>query len=110
LLTRLLRHPPPEGANAVAAAFPYRAVSVVPTRTSCPAAIAIRHTRFLVAEAPTLPLPMCTWPLSCPCRFESHNDRRLEQKSVSLRSDEPGPRKRPRYPKGRRSSDNSDNQ
>ncbi len=83
----------------------YRAVSVVPTRTSCPAAIAIRHTRFLVAEAPTLPLPMCTWPMSCPCRFESHNDRRVEERRISLRSDEPGPRKERRRPFGRRSSD-----
>ena len=56
--------------------FPYRAVSVAPTRASCPAAVAIRDKRFLVAEAPTLPLPMCTWPLSCPCKLNVHNDRR----------------------------------
>jgi hypothetical protein len=55
---------------------PYRAVSVAPTRASCPAAVAIRDKRFLVAEAPTLPLPMCTWPLSCPCKLKAHEDRR----------------------------------
>ena len=56
---------------------PWRAVSVAPTRASCPAAVAIRDKRFLVAEAPTLPLPMCTWPLSCPCRLKVHEDRRV---------------------------------
>jgi len=56
--------------------LPYRAVSVAPTRASCPAAVAIRDKRFLVAEAPTLPLPMCTWPLSCPCKLKTHEDRR----------------------------------
>ncbi len=55
---------------------PYRAVSVAPTRASCPAAVAIRNKRFLVTEAPTLPLPMCTWPLSCPCKLKTHDDRR----------------------------------
>lgn len=55
---------------------PYQAVSVAPNRASCTAAIAIRHQRFLVAEAPTLPLPLCTWPSSCTCRFETHEDRR----------------------------------
>jgi hypothetical protein len=55
----------------------YKAVSVVPNRASCTAAIAIRHQRFLTNEAPTLPLAMCTWPSSCTCKFEQHEDRRV---------------------------------
>ena len=73
LLRQLGREP---RAGETSESFPYRAVSVVPTRASCPAAVAIRDKRFLVAEAPTLPLPMCTWPLSCPCKFSAHKDRR----------------------------------
>lgn len=68
----------PSGSRGVTlrSATPYQAVSVVPNRASCSAAIAIRHQRFLVAEAPTLPLPLCTFPSSCTCRFEIHEDRR----------------------------------
>jgi hypothetical protein len=78
LLSRLRRAPgaPPSHPNA----SPYRAVSVIPTRASCPAAVAIMHTRFLISEAPTLPLPMCTWPLSCTCKFRTHEDRRATER------------------------------
>src|SRR5215470_9935062 len=75
LLKQLVR-PPREG-GPEPDLLPYRAVSVAPTRASCPAAVAVRDKRFLVAEAPTLPLPMCTWPLSCPCKLKAHDDRRV---------------------------------
>lgn len=32
--------------------------------------------RFLSREAPMLPLPACTMPDSCRCRFRKYNDRR----------------------------------
>ena len=67
---------------------PYRAVSVAPTRASCPAAVAIRNKRFLEAEAPTLPLPMCTWPLSCPCKLKAHEDRRARARREGEHGDE----------------------
>src|SRR5689334_19258830 len=75
LLKQLVRAPS-DGATEPDS-LPYRAVSVAPTRASCPAAVAVRDKRFLVAEAPTLPLPMCTWPLSCPCKLKFHEDRRV---------------------------------
>ena len=84
LLNKLGREP---GARVVPAKmFPYRAVSVAPTRASCPAAVAIRGKRFLAAEAPTLPLPMCTWPTSCPCTLKLHDDRRVRPRAGEQRS------------------------
>jgi len=70
----------PSGSRGVSlrSPTPYEAVSVVPNRASCSAAIAIRHQRFLVADAPTLPLPLCTFPSSCTCKFEMHDDRRTD--------------------------------
>jgi hypothetical protein len=84
LLSRLRRDP--DAHLARAETTPYRAVSVIPTRASCPAAIAARDVRFLVADAPALPLPMCTWPLSCTCTFRYHEDRRVTVR----RAGEPG--------------------
>ena len=93
----------PRAGEAAPESFPYRAVSVVPTRASCPAAVAIREKRFLAAEAPTLPLPMCTWPLSCPCKLNVHNDRRARPR----RDDEPSQPKtrKDRRVTGRRPTD-----
>ena len=76
----------PRGGDSTPDSLPYRAVSVAPTRASCPAAVAIRDKRFLATEAPTLPLPMCTWPLSCPCKLKLHRDRRARPR----REEEPG--------------------
>src|SRR5688572_24222795 len=86
-------------------AFPYRAVSVVPTPCSCPAAVAIRHTRFLLAEAPTLPLPMCTWPLSCPCQLVTHHDRRASGRREAESDEIPSDRRNRRSGRGRRITD-----
>lgn len=87
-----------------APAKPYLAVSVEPTRASCPAAIAIRDKRFLAAEAPTLPLPMCTWPLSCPCKLKTHDDRRARPRREGEHNDVRKVRKERRV-SGRRTSD-----
>jgi hypothetical protein len=76
----------PRAGESAPQSLPYRAVSVAPTRASCPAAVAIRDKRFLATEAPTLPLPMCTWPLSCPCKLKTHDDRRVRPR----RDEEPG--------------------
>jgi hypothetical protein len=64
----------------------------------------MRHERFLLAEAPTLPLPMCTWPTSCPCQLQLHADRR----SGRRREDENefgGDRRERRRSQGRRATD-----
>ena len=103
LLNKLVRE---TGVEVVPAKmFPYRAVSVAPTRASCPAAVAIRGKRFLAAEAPTLPLPMCTWPLSCPCKLKMHNDRRARPQREPERAEAVKTQKVRRPTAGRRTTD-----
>ena len=65
---------------AAASASPVRkdwhAVSIVPKGAGCEAALALRTSRFLSAEAPRLPLAQCTTPKSCSCAYKHHADRR----------------------------------
>ncbi len=54
----------------------YRAVSIAST-TECHAVVKDGTAqRYLLREAPRLPLPNCTMPASCRCRFRKHADRR----------------------------------
>lgn len=53
----------------------YAAVSVHTFRGGCPAAEEIKGRRFLVDEAPMLPLADCSWS-KCNCRYAHHSDRR----------------------------------
>lgn len=55
---------------------PYHAVSVTPGMMRCPKAAKLRGVRFLSRSAPSIPLPGCTMPQECACRFQKHNDRR----------------------------------
>jgi hypothetical protein len=95
----------PRAGRPAPESLPFRAVSVAPTRASCPAAVAIRDKRFLVAEAPTLPLPMCTWPLSCPCKLKVHDDRRARPRRESAADELKKARKERRQTTGRRATD-----
>lgn len=95
----------PRAHSAPAKSHPYRAVSVAPTRASCPAAVAVRDKRFLMAEAPTLPLPMCTWPLSCPCKLKTHEDRRASPRREMGEHKEVSKVRKERRVGGRRATD-----
>jgi hypothetical protein len=70
----------PRKSAAAASASPVRknwhAVTILPKGACCEAALAIRNTRFLSAEAPRLPLAQCTTPKSCGCAYKHHDDRR----------------------------------
>jgi hypothetical protein len=55
----------------------YRAVSIVPTQTSCREARRLRHMRFLLDEAPRLPLRECPQQLTCSCTYRKFPDRRV---------------------------------
>ncbi|MEY4762449.1 MAG: hypothetical protein RLZZ200_2305 [Pseudomonadota bacterium] len=60
---------------------PYRAVEVVPGRTACEEAKAIRGVRHLARISPPIvPLRNCTQSDQCSCRFEHHSDRRGAQR------------------------------
>ena len=54
----------------------FAAVSVVPGMQACPAACGLRDRRTLASEMPQLPLPNCTMPGRCRCKFAKHPDRR----------------------------------
>ena len=53
----------------------YAAVSIHTARNGCPAAERVRGNRFLVREAPRLPLAECNWS-KCQCTYAHHYDRR----------------------------------
>jgi hypothetical protein len=52
----------------------------VPDLHPCRAVLAARGKRFLSREAPPLPLPACTKPETCDCKFVHFNDRRQEER------------------------------
>jgi hypothetical protein len=54
----------------------YRAVSLASSGSCCAAAKAAAGQRYLLREAPRLPLPECTMPTRCSCRFRKDADRR----------------------------------
>lgn len=56
----------------------WHAVSVVPKSGGCEAVRAIRHVRFLSAEAPRLPLVGCAKPEGCGCAYKHFDDRRAQ--------------------------------
>jgi len=55
----------------------YHGVSCHPPLQSCDAAVEIAGTRFLVVDAPQLPLSDCT-ARQCRCKYQHHEDRRSE--------------------------------
>ena len=55
---------------------PFHAVSITPGENCCRAADALAGTRFLSAEAPTMPLYGCD-AASCTCSYAHHEDRRV---------------------------------
>ena len=55
---------------------PFQAVAIFPGTQCCKAAREIEGYRFLMRQAPKLPLSECTQPQSCRCRYLKFNDRR----------------------------------
>ncbi len=53
----------------------FAAVSIHTFRHGCPPAEKLQGRRFLVNEAPLLPLADCSYP-KCNCRYVHHSDRR----------------------------------
>ena len=54
---------------------PYKAVSLVAGDSACESVKAARDRRYLVGEAPRLPLPGCD-PALCTCKYQHMDDRR----------------------------------
>ena len=54
----------------------FRAVSIAPSIMCCTAAMHATGRRYLLREAPRLPLEACTMPTNCSCKFHKNADRR----------------------------------
>jgi len=85
-------------ANHLAPKEPWHAVSVVEGPRACPAAEGLRNKRFLSDEAPRLPLPDCSSPWRCKCKYRHHADRR----AISRRETDRGSFSSPKFEKDRR--------
>ena len=79
LLHRLLariRRPQAEALQKKPVARPFQSVAVFRGNVACKMAHRFGEHRFLVRSAPTLPLPECSMPHKCTCRYIKFNDRR----------------------------------
>jgi hypothetical protein len=54
----------------------FRAVTIAPSGACCTAAKQSAATRYLMREAPRLPLAACTMAADCSCKFRKVPDRR----------------------------------
>ncbi|MEX2343353.1 MAG: hypothetical protein WD647_10575 [Steroidobacteraceae bacterium] len=57
----------------------YPAVTIATATNCCGAAAALEGVRILAAQAPPLPMPNCTMPRECRCRFKKYTDRRDDE-------------------------------
>ena len=67
---------PEERKRTVSADKDFRAVLIAPGVKSCMAANFSSGERYLLRDAPRLPLPGCTMSAECACRYTKVNDRR----------------------------------
>jgi hypothetical protein len=67
------------------AAAKYPAVTIVPGQKRCPAVEALEDTRILANHAPALPMPNCSIPSECRCRFKKYVDRREDEEGRRFR-------------------------
>ena len=54
----------------------YPAVTIVTGAKRCGAVTALDGVRILASQAPPLPIPNCTMPTVCRCRYKKYVDRR----------------------------------
>ena len=88
----------------------YPAVTIATPAKCCGAVSALEGVRILATHAPPLPMPNCTMPAECRCRFKKYVDRRDdEQGRRSQYSAERGAwhagGQRRKSPRGRRDKD-----
>ena len=63
----------------------YAAVSIAVPLNCCEAVRALKGVKILAHEAPTLPMPDCTMPDKCRCRFQKYSDRREDDQGRRFR-------------------------
>jgi hypothetical protein len=62
----------------------YPAVAIITASNCCSVAKALKDTKSLAVEAPKLPLPGCSMPQQCRCRFKKYADRRSDEEDRRL--------------------------
>lgn len=80
LLSRLRKEQVPPPARVSAPRF--QAIAIFRGARACHMARKFSDHRFLAREAPALPLPTCTMPESCECKYLKFNDRRAEPRRL----------------------------
>jgi len=64
---------------AMAQSKKYPAVTIATGNECCGAVGALEGMRILASHAPILPMPNCTMPEKCRCRFKKYVDRREDE-------------------------------
>lgn len=59
----------------------YAAVSLLAARGGCAAVKVLENKKILAVNAPRLPLPECSMPDKCRCRYQKYTDRRDEDEN-----------------------------
>jgi len=68
----------------------YRAVSIICRAPSCEAARSPTGQRRLLTQGCNLPLADCSMPELCKCRYQKHEDRRMDDNRRMLGSTQRG--------------------
>ena len=71
--------------NAMAQAQKFPAVTIAKPSRCCEAVSALDSKRILASRAPKLPMPNCTMPDRCRCRFQKYTDRREDEQGRRFR-------------------------
>jgi hypothetical protein len=66
----------------------FPAVTVASPLECCDAVKTLNGARMLAIRAPTLPVPACTMPDRCRCRFQKYSDRRDDEQGRRFRYDQ----------------------
>jgi len=71
--------------NAMPSARKFPAITIAMPAECCAAVSALDGMRILAAQAPTLPMPECSTPDGCRCRFQKYSDRREDEQGRRFR-------------------------
>jgi hypothetical protein len=71
--------------NAVAPSKKFPAVTIVTPLKCCDAVGALEGLKILASHAPKLPMPNCTMPEKCRCKFQKYTDRRDDEEGRRFR-------------------------
>jgi len=82
LLARFSGRKEPPEATATGPLRPFQAISIYRGLICCEMARKFSEHRFLVRDAPPLPLAGCTMRETCHCKYIKHKDRRAEPRRL----------------------------